>query len=127
MKTSPHLTGGDEDFKQADWMRRKFLEFGLDKATVIPYEVLLSLPKDGEPSHVYLKEVASASEDWKGNLNVTYYLSDQKGSGWKLNVDVHNQKKSAATYNTIGILRGKEEPGPTSLFIFKFLIIIFAL
>ena len=49
---------------------------------------------------------------WIGDLNATYSLGPKLiNLNWKmrLNVSTTNQKKM--TYNTIGILRGLEEPG----------------
>lgn len=50
----PHLAGTDEDFKTADWLRKKLLEFGFDSADLFPYKVLLSYPNMTEPNKVYL-------------------------------------------------------------------------
>jgi len=50
----PHLAGTAQDFEQADWLRKKFLEYGLDRVDVVPYKVLLSYPNMTEPNKVYL-------------------------------------------------------------------------
>lgn len=60
----PHLAGTEQDFEQAEWLRTKFLEFGLDQATVVPYNVLLSYPDMKIPNKVYLL-------DSNGNANFT--------------------------------------------------------
>ena len=48
------MAGTAQDFQQADWIRQKFLEFGLDQVNVVPYKVLLSYPKMTEPNKVFL-------------------------------------------------------------------------
>ena len=50
----PHLAGTAQDKEQADWLREKFLEFGLDDAVLVPYEVLLSYPDKTQPNKVSL-------------------------------------------------------------------------
>lgn len=50
----PHLAGTDQDFQQADWVRQKFVEYGMDQVDVVPYSVLLSYPNMKEPNKVYL-------------------------------------------------------------------------
>jgi N-acetylated-alpha-linked acidic dipeptidase len=50
----PHLAGTAQDLEQAEWMRNKFLEFGLDEASVVPYQVLLSYPNKDKLNKVYL-------------------------------------------------------------------------
>ncbi|CAH1792636.1 unnamed protein product [Owenia fusiformis] len=42
----PHTAGTPEDFQQADYLRTKWLEFGLDETSLVPYDVLLSYPGD---------------------------------------------------------------------------------
>ena len=50
----PHVAGTKQDLEQATWIRDRFLEFGLDKAQVVPYQVLLSYPDATTPNRVYL-------------------------------------------------------------------------
>ena len=50
--------------------------------------------------------------NWIGDLNATYNLGPKlMNTNWKvrMNISTTNQKKTI--YNTIGILRGSEEPG----------------
>lgn len=50
----PHLAGTAQDFEQADAIRVKFESFGLDRAFVVPYRVLLSYPNMTQPNRVYI-------------------------------------------------------------------------
>lgn len=58
------MAGTPPDLEQAEWLRDRFLEYGLDKAIVVPYHVLLSYPDMEKPNQVYLV-------DNKGQLNFT--------------------------------------------------------
>ena len=40
----PHVAGTKWDKEQAEWVRDRFLEAGLDEAKTVPYEILLSYP-----------------------------------------------------------------------------------
>ena len=52
-----------------------------------------------------------APEEWKGDLE-TYSLGPNfKTPGWVVKMEVLTQNKMATIYNTIGVLRGEEEPG----------------
>ncbi len=62
--------------------------------------------------HRCLKEDKEAPKDWQGALNVKYYLGPNfKEPNWTVKMEVHTKNKMAKIHNTIGILRGKEEPG----------------
>ena len=56
MSSVPHLAGTDQDLEQAVWLRDQFLDSGLDRATVVPYHVLLSYPDMEKPNKVYLMD-----------------------------------------------------------------------
>lgn len=47
MTSVPHVAGTDQDKIQAEWIRDRFIEAGLDEAKTVPYSVLLSYPQDG--------------------------------------------------------------------------------
>lgn len=64
MTTSPHVAGTAQDLLQAEWMRDRFLEAGLDEAKTIPYDVLLSYPQPGVMNTVSLI-------DDQGRINFT--------------------------------------------------------
>ncbi|CAH1782233.1 unnamed protein product [Owenia fusiformis] len=44
--SQPHVAGTPADLEQADYIREKWLEFGLDEVNILPYDVLLSYPGD---------------------------------------------------------------------------------
>ncbi len=50
----PHVAGTAQDLIQAEWVRDRFLEAGLDEAKTVPYEVLLSYPRPGVVNTVML-------------------------------------------------------------------------
>ena len=51
----PHVAGTIRDREQAEWLKDRFLESGLDEAKTVPYEVLLSYPRsDGVVNTVSL-------------------------------------------------------------------------
>ena len=58
----PHLAGTKQDFEQADAIRAKFESFGLDRAFVVPYRVLLSYPNMTQPNRVYIMNDAGNEE-----------------------------------------------------------------
>lgn len=58
LSSVPHLAGTEQDLKQADEIRAKFLSFGLDRAFVVPYNVLLSYPNMTHPNKVHLLDGA---------------------------------------------------------------------
>ena len=41
------MAGTDQDLLQAEWVRDRFLEAGLDEAKTVHYDVLLSYPRPG--------------------------------------------------------------------------------
>ena len=74
-----------------------------------------------DEAEILLQNIANdnpGKSDWIGHLNATYNLGPKLiNPNWKvrLNVSTTNQKRTI--YNTIGILRGSEEPGiPDLLF-----------
>jgi hypothetical protein len=58
------VAGTAQDLLQAEWMRDRFLEAGLDEAKTIPYDVLLSYPRVGVMNKVSLI-------DEQGRINYT--------------------------------------------------------
>ena len=50
----PHVAGTAQDLIQAEWVRDRFIEAGLDEAKTVPYDVLLSYPKPGVVNRVQL-------------------------------------------------------------------------
>lgn len=54
LSSVPHLAGTPQDLEQAEWVRDRFLEAGLDETKIVPYEVLLSYPKKESPNKVCL-------------------------------------------------------------------------
>ena len=48
------MAGTAQDYEQAEMMRKKFIDYGLDEAKVVPYEVLLSYPNMTVPNKVHL-------------------------------------------------------------------------
>ncbi len=44
----PHIAGTPEDRNGAEYLRDKWLEYGVDKADLKPYKVLLQYPPDPE-------------------------------------------------------------------------------
>lgn len=60
----PHVAGTAQDMQQAQWMRDRFVDAGLDEVKVVPYEVLLSYPKRGMVNTVSLI-------DNEGRINFT--------------------------------------------------------
>ena len=45
MTSVPHVAGTKQDLEQAEWVRDRFIEAGLDEVKLVPYEVLLSYPR----------------------------------------------------------------------------------
>jgi len=67
------LAGTAQDFEQADLMRQKFLEFGLDDAYIVPYEVLLSYPNWTVPNKIYvLDETGEVQYNTSGRQEPLY-------------------------------------------------------
>lgn len=58
------MAGTAQDLIQAEWIRNRFLESGLDEAKIVPYDVLLSYPVAGALNTVSLV-------DSKGRINYT--------------------------------------------------------
>lgn len=58
LSSVPHLAGTAQDFIQADAIRAKFESFGLDRAFVVPYNVLLSYPNMTCPNKLYVLDAA---------------------------------------------------------------------
>merc|ERR550534_1365004 len=52
-----------------------------------------------------------APPEWRGKLNTTYKIGPQlRVPGWKIRMEVYNDKKILPTYNVIGYIRGQVEP-----------------
>jgi len=59
-----------------------------------------------------IKEDKEAPTKWQGGLAVKYHLGpDLKGENWTIKMEVHTKNQMATTYNTFGVIKGKEEPG----------------
>ncbi|XP_070577792.1 N-acetylated-alpha-linked acidic dipeptidase 2-like [Ptychodera flava] len=54
ISSKPHLAGTPEDFETAEYIQQKWLDQGLDSATIYPYHVLLSYPDDTNPNKVQI-------------------------------------------------------------------------
>jgi len=50
----PHIAASDRDRFLTNWIKQKWIEFGLDSVSLSPYEFLLSYPKSDQPNKVYL-------------------------------------------------------------------------
>ncbi|XP_078600616.1 glutamate carboxypeptidase 2-like [Branchiostoma floridae x Branchiostoma japonicum] len=50
----PHMAGTQDGHDLADYVRRTWLDQGLDSAHIAPYDVLLSYPHPDRPSYVAL-------------------------------------------------------------------------
>lgn len=48
------MAGTRADFEQAEYIRSLWADQGLDQVTLSPYEVVLSFPKVGQNSKVYI-------------------------------------------------------------------------
>ena len=59
-----------------------------------------------------MKNSTRAPDAWQGGLNTPYRLGPgMQNVGWKVKLEVHTSNKMATIHNTIGIIRGEEEPG----------------
>jgi len=48
---------------------------------------------------------------WRGKLNTTYRIGPKlRVPGWKIRLEVHNEKKIVPTYTVVGFIRGEVEP-----------------
>jgi len=56
----PHLAGTAQDLSQANWVHKKFLDYELDEAYVVPYEVLLSYPNWTLPNKIYVLDASGS-------------------------------------------------------------------
>ena len=54
LSSVPHLAGTAQDKEQAEWIKQNFLDFGLDDAVLVPYNVLLSYPNKTQANKVSL-------------------------------------------------------------------------
>jgi hypothetical protein len=54
LSSVPHLAGTSQDKEQAEWLKQNFLDFGLDDAVLVPYNVLLSYPNKTQANKVSL-------------------------------------------------------------------------
>ena len=48
----PHIGGSPAEHENAEYIRDKWLEQGLDSAKLVPYDVLLSYPDENIPNKV---------------------------------------------------------------------------
>ena len=64
LSSVPHLAGTAQDLEIATWVRNQFIQGGLDRAYLVPYQVLLSYPDKDQPNLVSLI-------DSSGNTNFT--------------------------------------------------------
>ena len=63
-----------------------------------------------------MKNSTRAPDTWQGGLNTPYRLGPgMQNPGWKVKLEVHTSNKMATIHNTIGIIRGEEEPGIISV------------
>ncbi|XP_063840762.1 glutamate carboxypeptidase 2-like [Scylla paramamosain] len=54
---------------------------------------------------------AEVPEAWRGGLDITYRMGPQMlRPGWKVKLEVNNEKKVAPIFNVVGVVRGSEEP-----------------
>ena len=68
MSSVPHLAGTEQDYEQAKWLHDNFLQSGLDRVVIVPYQVLLSYPNMTQPNKVHLlddKGVANFTTEGK--------------------------------------------------------------
>ena len=54
LSSEPHLPGTDRDKQLAEFIRDQFIEYGLDRAYLVPYRVLLSYSNSTDPNKVYI-------------------------------------------------------------------------
>jgi hypothetical protein len=64
LSSVPHLAGTAQDYEQAVWLHDNFVQSGLDRVVIVPYQVLLSYPNMTQPNIVRLL-------DDKGLANIT--------------------------------------------------------
>ncbi|XP_013863452.1 N-acetylated-alpha-linked acidic dipeptidase 2 isoform X1 [Austrofundulus limnaeus] len=48
----PHLAGTEQNRKYAEQIQNEWLEFGLDSAEMVPYDILLSYPNKSQPNYI---------------------------------------------------------------------------
>lgn len=48
------MVGSQRDNQLAEWLRDQYLELGLDRASLVPYKVLLSYSNKTNPNKVYI-------------------------------------------------------------------------
>lgn len=48
----PHLAGTEQNLRYAEEIRDEWLQFGLDSAELVPYDVLLSYPNKSQPNYI---------------------------------------------------------------------------
>ena len=54
MTSHPHLAGTPADLEQAEQLKQIWLDQGLDRVDIVGYNVLLSYPKEEDPSIISL-------------------------------------------------------------------------
>lgn len=53
-----------------------------------------------------------APPEWQGGLGIQYSLGPKLAAqNWSVRLEVRTTNQLATAYNTVGILRGREEPG----------------
>ncbi|XP_035681872.1 putative N-acetylated-alpha-linked acidic dipeptidase [Branchiostoma floridae] len=90
----PHIAGREMDLGQAEDLRDRWLQYGLDSARLTPYDILLSYPSSDEnsPSRVTLMEadgtvvIQSQVEEapldqWQDDPNIVPPFNAYSGSG----------------------------------------------
>ena len=59
-----------------------------------------------------MSPINPAPDDWQGGLDTLYSLGPElKSSNWTVKLEVWTNNQLATTYNVIGMIRGREEPG----------------
>ncbi|XP_050693224.1 putative N-acetylated-alpha-linked acidic dipeptidase isoform X2 [Eriocheir sinensis] len=54
---------------------------------------------------------AEVPEAWRGGLGITYRLGpNMTRPGWKVRLEVNNEKQVSPIFNVMGVVRGREEP-----------------
>ena len=89
----PHIAGGEENKKLAEYTRDRWREYGFDKVDMIQYDVLLSMPPKDKPNAVTMfdsrtnKVIVNVQGATKVRLRATMYLKTRvtkfKKGHWK--------------------------------------------
>ena len=54
LTAKPNLAGTEADLRVAKWLKEEFEKQGLDRVDILGYDILLSYPKDDDPSVITL-------------------------------------------------------------------------